>query len=58
MDSVVFSVTMIDFEVFKHRLVVVRFVLLFRLETGVGVMEFVLMSQQFLHKCKNGIDRL
>ena len=52
MDSVVLSVTMIDFKMFKHRLVVVRFVLLFRLETGVGVMEFVFMSQQFLHKCK------
>ena len=52
MDSVVLSVTMIDFKMFKHRLVVVRFVLLFCLETGVGVMEFVFMSQQFLHKCK------
>jgi hypothetical protein len=45
MDTVMFAVSVIDFEVFEHRLVVVRFVLIFRLETGVGVMEFMFVSQ-------------
>lgn len=58
MNSVVFAVPMVDFEVFKHRLVVVRLVLFFRLETCVGVMEFVFMSQQLLKKNSNKVNRL